>query len=139
MDVDYTTNIIQAVNQAQIISGSATRAAVQDSNYATFTYTSPRYIGQELSSAKLNEWTFGDISYGKVPNVSNPEINFVSFKSLNGTSPQWGNNNVDLTQVNVEYIIDADLVDDGDFNIRDYCEHWEQVIELKPEVFLAEV
>ena len=38
-----------------------------------------------------------------------------------------------------EYIIDTDLVDDADFNIRDYCEHWEQVIELKPEVFLAEV
>ena len=38
-----------------------------------------------------------------------------------------------------EYIINADLVDDADFNIRDYCEPWEQVIELKPEVFLAEV
>jgi hypothetical protein len=105
MDVDYSTNIVQAVNQAQIISGSATRAAVQDSNYTTFANISPRYIGKELSSAKLNEWTFGDISYGKEPNVSNPEINFVSFKSLNGTSPQWGNNNVDLTQVNIEYII----------------------------------
>ena len=106
MDVDYSTNTIQAVNQTQIISGSATRAAVQDSNYTTFAYTSPRYIGQELNSAKLNEWSNGDISYGKTPNVSNPEVNFVLFKSLNGTSPQWGNNNVDLTQVNVEYIVD---------------------------------
>ena len=44
--------------------------------------------------------------FDKVPNVSNPEVNFVSFKSLNGTSPQWGNNNVDMTQVNIEYIID---------------------------------
>jgi hypothetical protein len=107
MDVDYSTNIVQAVNQVQIISGSATRAAVQDSNYTTFANTSPRYIGKELSSAAINVWTEGDISYGKVPNVSNPEVNFVSFKSLNGTSPQWGNNNVDLTQVNIEYIIDS--------------------------------
>jgi len=106
MDVDYSTNIIQAVNQAQIISGSATRAAVQDSNYTTFANISPRYIGKELSSAKINEWTDGDISYGKVPNVSNPEVNFVSFKTLTGTSPQWGNNNLDMTQVNIEYIID---------------------------------
>jgi hypothetical protein len=106
MDVDYTTNVIQAVNSASIIDGTATRAAVQDSNYTTFAHISPRYIGKELESAKINEWTEGDISYGKVPNVSNPEVNFVSFKSLNGTSPQWGNNNVDLTQVNIEYIID---------------------------------
>jgi len=108
MDVDYTTNTIQAVNQKQIISGSATRAAVQDSNYSTAAYINPRYIGKELSSAKFNEWTNGDISYGKTPNVSNPEVNFVSFKSLNGTSPHWGNYNVDMTQVNVEYIIGND-------------------------------
>jgi hypothetical protein len=106
MDVDYSTNIVQAVNQTQIISGSATRAAVQDSNYTTAAYINPRYIGKELNSAAINVWTDGDISYGKTPNVSNPEVNFVSFKSLNGTSPQWGNNNSDLTQVNVEYIID---------------------------------
>lgn len=106
MDVDYSTNVIQAVNSASIIDGTATRAAVQDSNYTTFANISPRYIGKELTSAKFNEWTDGDISYGKVPNVSNPEVNFVSFKSLNGTSPQWGNNNVDMTQVNIEYIID---------------------------------
>lgn len=106
MDVDYSTNVIQAVNSASIIDGTATRAAVQDSNYTTAAHISPRYIGKELTSAKFNEWTDGDISYGKVPNVSNPEINFVSFKSLNGTSPQWGNNNVDMTQVNIEYIID---------------------------------
>jgi hypothetical protein len=106
MDVDYSTNIIQAVNSASILAGTATRAAVQDSNYSTFAYTSPRYIGQELNSAKLNEWTLNDISYGETPNVSNPEVNFVSFKSLTGTSPQWGNNNVDMTQVNIEYIID---------------------------------
>jgi hypothetical protein len=105
MDVDYSTNTIQAVNFDQIITGSATRAAVQDSNYTTFANISPRYIGKELNSAAINVWTDGDISYGKTPNVSNPEVNFVSFKSLNGTSPQWGNNNSDLTQVNVEYII----------------------------------
>lgn len=106
MDVDYSTNTIQAVNSASILAGTATRAAVQDSNYTTFAHISPRYIGKELNSAAINVWSDGDISYGKTPNVSNPEVNFVSFKSLNGTSPQWGNNNVDLTQVNVEYIID---------------------------------
>ena len=107
MDVDYSTNIIKAVNFDQIISGSATRATVQESNYTTAAVINSRYIGKELNSAKFNEWTVGDIAYGKTPNVSNPETNFVSFNTLGGTSPQWGNNNVDMTQVGVNYIINT--------------------------------
>ena len=107
MDVDYSVGIITASNQQAIISGSATRAAVQESNYTTAAIINSRYIGKELNSAKFNEWTEGDISYGLTPNVSNPEVNFVSFNTLGGTSPQWGNNNVDMTQVGVNYIINA--------------------------------
>ena len=107
MDVDYSTGIITASNQQAILSGSATRATVQESNYTTAAVINSRYIGKELNSAKFNEWTEGDISYGKTPNVSNPEVNFVSFNTLGGTSPQWGNNNVDMTQVGISYIINA--------------------------------
>jgi hypothetical protein len=107
MDVDYAAGVITASNQIAILSGSATRATVQESNYTTAAVINSRYIGKELNSAKLNEWTEGDISYGKTPNVSNPEVNFVSFNTLEGTSPQWGNNNVDMTQVGVNYIINA--------------------------------
>ena len=82
MDVDYATNAIQAVNQVQLLSGSATRAAVQDSNYTIAGVIIPRYIGKELTSAVFNEWTEGDVSYGKTPNVSNPEVNFISFNTL---------------------------------------------------------
>ena len=107
MDVDYAAGVITASNQIAILSGSATRATVQESNYSTAAVINSRYIGKELNSAKLNEWTEGDISYGKTPNVSNPEVNFISFNTLGGTSPQWGNNNVDMTQVGVNYIINA--------------------------------
>jgi hypothetical protein len=107
MDVDYSTNIIKAVNFNQIISGSATRATVQESNYTTAAIINSRYIGKELNSAKFNEWTVGDVAYGLTPNVSNPEVNFVSFNTLGGTSPHWGNNNVDMTQVGINYIINA--------------------------------
>jgi hypothetical protein len=107
MDVDYSVGIITASNQQAILSGSATRAAVQESNYTTAAVINSRYIGRELNSAKFNEWTEGDISYGKTPNVSNPEVNFISFNTLEGTSPQWGNNNVDMTQVGINYIINA--------------------------------
>ena len=107
MDVDYAAGVITASNQQAILSGSATRATVQESNYTTAAVINSRYIGKELNSAKFNEWTEGDISYGKTPNVSNPEINFISFNTLGGTSPQWGNNNVDMTQVGINYIINA--------------------------------
>ena len=32
-----------------------------------------------------------------------------------------------------EYILHSDLVDDIDFNISNYCEHWEKPIELTVE------
>ena len=106
MDVDFATNQIQAVNQNAILNGSAAKAPVQYSNYTSARQINSRYIGKELTSAKLNEWTQGDVSYGKTPNVSNPEVNFVYFNYAGGTSPEWGNQNADRTQINIRYIVD---------------------------------
>jgi hypothetical protein len=106
MDVDFATNQIQAVNQNAILNGSAAKAPVQYSNYTSARQINSRYVGKELTSAKLNEWTQGDISYGKTPNVSNPEVNFVYFNYAGGTSPEWGNQNADRTQINIRYIVD---------------------------------
>jgi hypothetical protein len=106
MDVDFASNQITAVNENSILNDSATRAAVQDSNYTLARQINSRYVGKELTSARLNEWTQGDISYGKTPNVSNPEVNFVYFNYVGGTSPEWGNQNADRTQVNIRYIVD---------------------------------
>jgi hypothetical protein len=106
MDVDFATNQIQAVNQNAILNGSAAKAAVQYSNYTSARQINSRYIGKELTSARLNEWTQGDVSYGKTPNVSNPEVNFVYFNYAGGTSPEWGNQNADRTQINIRYIVD---------------------------------
>lgn len=106
MDVDFATNQITAVNENSILNNTATRAAVQYSNYTSARQINSRYIGKELTSAKINEWTQGDISYGKTPNVSNPEVNFVYFNYAGGTSPEWGNQNSDRTQINIRYIVD---------------------------------
>ena len=110
-DVDFSTNAITAVNGQNIISasrgsGSATPSTVPASNYTTARIAVPRYIGKELTSARLNEWTEGDTSYGKTANVSNPETNFVYFNYVGGSSPEWGNQNQDRTIVNIRYIID---------------------------------
>ena len=106
MDVDFASNQITAVNENSILNDTATRAAVQYSNYTSARQINSRYIGKELTSAKLNEWTQGDVSYGKTPNVSNPEVNFVYFNYAGGTSPEWGNQNADRTQINIRYIVD---------------------------------
>jgi len=123
MDVDYTSNAIIAVNEQSILSGSATRATVQQSNYTTAGVVNSRYIGKELQSAVFNEWTDGDVSFGKTPNVSNPENYFVYFNWVGGTSPEWGNNLEDRTAANVRFIVDANgntikpTNDDGGINL----------------------
>ena len=51
MDVDFSTNPNIAVNSQDILSGSATKAAVQDSNYTSAKQINPRYIGCKLISS----------------------------------------------------------------------------------------
>jgi len=50
MDVDFTTNAITAVNEQDILSGSATRFAVPDSNYTSLKSANPRYFGCEVTT-----------------------------------------------------------------------------------------
>jgi uncharacterized membrane protein len=50
MDVDFTTNAITAVNEQDILSGSATRATVPDSYYTTARIINPRYVGSQTIS-----------------------------------------------------------------------------------------
>ena len=80
-DVDYSSNAIVAINTAEILSGSATPAAVQSSNYTLSRNINPRYIGCKNTGLYINSYTpsgseysdgtnqnliwGGDISYGK--------------------------------------------------------------------------
>jgi hypothetical protein len=105
MDVDFSSNQIIAVNEASILSGSATRATVPESNYTIAGIKNPRYTGKELNVSKFNEWTPGDISFGKTVTVGNPETNFVYFNWVGGTNPEWGNENADRSLVSIKYII----------------------------------
>ena len=50
MDIDFSTNPNIAVNSQDILSGSATKAAVQNSNYTSAKQINPRYIGCKLIS-----------------------------------------------------------------------------------------
>lgn len=91
MDVDYSdSNQVTPVNLRTILSSSAVPAPVQDSNYTTQRVISSRYEGKQLESLEFNKYTEGDISYGKTPNVSNPQTYFTQFNWLAGTLPEWG-------------------------------------------------
>lgn len=57
MDVDYSTDALQAVNIEQILSGSATRATVQQSNYTYASHIGGRYVGKELNGININTYT----------------------------------------------------------------------------------
>lgn len=106
MDVDYANNPFVPINRIAILSGSATPASVQDSNYSSLKNISSRYIGKQLQSARFNVWSSTDTALGKTPNVSNPKSYFVRFNWLAGTTPEWGNTNVGKTNVSIKYIID---------------------------------
>ena len=54
MDVDYSSDAIVAVNSDTILSGSATRATVQYSNYTSERVTRPRYEGSKNTSPDVN-------------------------------------------------------------------------------------
>lgn len=89
MDVDYADSLNTPINLIALISGSATPAQIQDSNYTTQRVISSRYIGRQLESRKLNVYTAGDKTPDKTSNVSNPSTYFLEFDWLAGLTPDY--------------------------------------------------
>ena len=54
MTVDFSSDYITAVNEQSILSGSATKSSVPDSNYTTARIANPRYNGCENTSPDIN-------------------------------------------------------------------------------------
>jgi hypothetical protein len=53
MDVDYTSDFTTPVNFDLIISGTADRAQISDSNYSSFAWSNIRYRGSKYNSYKI--------------------------------------------------------------------------------------
>ena len=53
MDVDYSQNPVIPINQSLILSGSADRAYVQDSNYTSKAWSNIRYNGSKTNSFRI--------------------------------------------------------------------------------------
>ena len=127
-DVDYSFGTIIPSNWAQIISGSAVKAAIPDSNYSQFTSISPRYIGKQSTSDFFNVWSPSDIgSYGKVPNVEVARGYTTYFKDIYDPYPLLNNK----VQYDLAYIIGQDgeivqpkLTSTALFNLQGTFDSW---------------
>jgi hypothetical protein len=53
MDIDYSQNPVIPINQSLILSGSADRAQVQDSNYTSQAWSNIRYNGSKTNSYRI--------------------------------------------------------------------------------------
>jgi hypothetical protein len=119
-EIDYNTNQLKPVNFAQLISGSATRAAVQDSNYTSYRVTTPRYLGSKNTTDDFNitSTSIGQaIEINKypqrlglnplnLPSVSLNRTYIGYFNSVVGTDPELGVYNNNKTSYNLRYYID---------------------------------
>ena len=106
MDVDYTNQLgsLIPVNQAQIISGSAQRATVPDSNYTQHSWTDIRYDGSKAQSNFLNIWSPTDFgTYGQLPVIELRNAYFGYFSSIKDPYPMKN----DVTRLNLSYLVDG--------------------------------
>jgi hypothetical protein len=102
MEVDFTSNQTKAVNQQLILSGSATRATVPDSNYTMARIINPRYVGvkndeidQYVNQFALFDWIGGaDPQY---PGGGN--IHIINLIDINGKITTLSEQNKNLFTV----------------------------------------
>jgi hypothetical protein len=97
-DVDYADNPNVAVNFGTIISGSASKAKIQDYNYHTRRSTIPRYEGSKNTS---NDYNVLDGS------IDATQALFGYFNWVGGTSPEWGNGLEDRSVANLRFLLDV--------------------------------
>ena len=97
-DLDYNQNGLNPVNFQFVLSGSATRAAIQDSNYSSGSaWSKARYSGTKLSSKVYNKYTPGDVSYGKTAVIDNYCDYIAQFDWIGGSNPEYpGGGNVHI-------------------------------------------
>ena len=101
-DVDYSPSITTPVNFNAIISGSATKATVPDSNYTTKRHIIPRYLGSKSTSQQLNTWTLGDTgTYGKVPTIESLK----TFVAYSATFGGWPPERMNASAITINYLI----------------------------------
>jgi hypothetical protein len=111
-EVEYYPGITTPTNFNLIISGSALKAAVQDSNYSSKRVINPRYNGVKSISQLLNTWSppntilgYSDQgTYGKTPTVESLKTAVAYCDWIGGWPPEREN----ASAIHIQYLIKAD-------------------------------
>ena len=102
-EVDYSTNIYTPINFQAILSGSAQKSTVPESNYTTFGWNLNRYDGSRTQANDVNT-TNGLIGgYGEVPVIDYKRVYFAYCDQVLDPYPLLNNR----TQFNIKYLINA--------------------------------
>ena len=102
-EVDYTTNIYTPINFQNILSGSAQKSSVPESNYSSFGWTINRYEGSRTQANNVNT-TAGLLGgYGEVPVIDYKRVYFAYCDQVLDPYPVLNNR----TQFNIKYLING--------------------------------
>ena len=131
MDIDYSSNIVTPVNIGFITSrsfGQITEQAtafldapIQDSNYTLLRNVTPRYLGSKTVSAKYNDYTLGDKSYGQTAAIDLNSLKFAYFSEVVETGSLFP----ERSNVYLKYLID------GRSNVTELTRKNESIFELQ--------
>jgi len=103
--VEYYPGITTPTNFNLLISGSAIKAPVQDSNYSSKRNADPRYNGVKSTNQYLNVWTSGDTgTYGKTPSTQNLKTMVAYCDWIGG----WPPDRMNASGIHVLYLIKSD-------------------------------
>jgi hypothetical protein len=106
-DIDYTSGLLTPSNFDAIISGSALKAQVQDSNYTLRRHINPRYNGSRNTTTLINKWTnsgANEGNYGKTPSVESRNDILAYCPFIAGWAPE----KMDRYYAKVSYLINED-------------------------------
>tara|TARA_R110000868_G_scaffold193091_1_gene437777 strand:- start:3291 stop:7736 length:4446 start_codon:yes stop_codon:yes gene_type:complete len=119
-DEDYGSDAYRPTNYSLILSGSANKAEVQDSNYTLGSaWYKARYSGTKLTSATYNTYTPGDTSYSKEAVIDNYTDWFAYYDWIGGANPQYpGGANFHLTTLVNASTGEIRTLDTGNNNIH---------------------
>jgi hypothetical protein len=101
-DVDYSVNAITPINFAQILSGSATKSTIPQSNYTQLGFVNSRYVGSSTTRDNINEYdpTGSSDPINKFLYFDDPSSFFVN----RGKGPTFGKiPNVELNNAYIAY------------------------------------
>jgi len=106
-DIDYSQGITSPVNYQTIISGSATKAPIQDYNWHARRSVIPRYRGSKSTAGSNFNSNTVEGGLGTLPNVEQNRAYFAYFNWVGGTAPEWGNGLQDRSGLSIRYFIDS--------------------------------